>query len=40
VAADRNFALLHGKNWRQIGGMAELRASDEPLLRDVLGELK
>lgn len=40
VEQGRNFALLHGKAWRQIGGMAELEACDEPWLRDVLGERK
>lgn len=38
VDKGRNFALLHRKSWRQIGGMAELEACDEPWLRDVLGE--
>ncbi|MCD6052371.1 MAG: ABC-type transport system involved in resistance to organic solvent, ATPase component [Verrucomicrobia bacterium] len=38
VAADRHFALLHENTWRQIGGMAELQASSEASLRDVLDE--
>ncbi len=38
VAADRHFALLHGNAWRPIGGMAELQASGETSLRDVMDE--
>lgn len=38
VAADRQFALLHEATWRQIGGMSDLHASEDPLLRDVLRE--
>ncbi|HEY1172122.1 MAG TPA: ATP-binding cassette domain-containing protein [Verrucomicrobiae bacterium] len=38
VAEDRHFALLHENTWRQIGGMAELHASRETSLRDVLDE--
>jgi ABC-type transporter Mla maintaining outer membrane lipid asymmetry ATPase subunit MlaF len=38
VEADRQFALLHEATWRRIGGMSELQASDNLLLRDVLRE--
>lgn len=38
IAKDRQFALLHGKAWQSLGGMNELQNSQEPLLRNVLGQ--
>jgi phospholipid/cholesterol/gamma-HCH transport system ATP-binding protein len=35
VEKGRNFALLQGKQWRQIGGMTELESSDEAVLREL-----
>jgi len=40
LAAGRNFALLDGNCWRQIGSMTELQKSDDPVLPGLLARDK